>query len=297
MASNAALMNSGGGDGVSAISGHTLLKARMELREVPEKRMESIRQLRKAIESYRRMPGEDELVFKRTDNKFLLRFLRSRKFDVERALQVYVNYYKYRHKHREWLKDDASPDDPALKRIMESGMFAVLPVPLKDGSRAVCMCPSRWDVATMDAFECSRVFVHVLDKLLEDEEAQVHGITLLDNAENSSLQKLYHFMRTEVWKLGIELQDAFPARFRGLHFINQPWYISLLMSVVRPLLKQKHRDRFHAHGTDVHSFYQYVEPENLFADFGGFLPPIGRNSLKDFFETDFGDNPTVEDLS
>ena len=294
MASNAAMMNSGG-DGVSDISGDTLLKARAELREIPEKRMEHIRQLRKAIESYRRLPGEEGVVFKRTDNRFLLRFLRSRKFDVERSLHVYVNYYKYRHKHRDWLKEDASPDDPGLKHIMEAGVFAVLPAPLKDGSRGLCLFPSRWDVATMDPFQCSRVFFHVLDKLMESEEAQVHGVSILDNAENSSLQKLYQFMRSEAWKLGIELQDAFPARFRGLHFINQPWYMSLLMSVVRPLLKQKHRDRFHAHGTDVGSFYRYIEPENLFADFGGFLPPIGRNNLRDFFETDFGDHPTVED--
>lgn len=296
MASNAALMNNGG-DTVSAISGNTLLKARAELREIPEKRMESIRQLRKAIESYRRLPGEEELVFRRTDNRFLLRFLRSRKFDVERALHVYVNYHKYRHKHREWLKDGVSPDDPALRHIMESGVFAVLPTPLKDGSRGVCLYPSRWDVATMDPLQCCRVFFHVIDKLMEDEEAQVHGVSILDNIENSTLQKLYQFMRSEVWKLGIELQDAFPARFKGLHFINQPWYVSLIMSVVKPLLKQKHRDRFHTHGTDVASFYEYVDPENLFADFGGFLPPIGRNSLRDFFETDFGDNPTVEDLS
>ena len=285
-------------DRVTSISDATLLKARAELREVPEKRMENIRQLRKAVESYRRLPGEEDVVFRRTDNKFLLRFLRSRKFDQERSLQVYVNYYKYRHKHREWLRDGVQ-DDPTVTNIMESGVFAVLPAPMKDGSSGVCIYPSRWDVPTMDQHRCARVFFLVLDKLMENEEAQVHGVSILDNAESGSgsLQKLYHFTRSEVWKLGIELQDAFPARFKGLHFINQPWYVSLIMSAVRPLLKQKHRDRFHAHGTDVASFYRYVEPENLFADFGGFLPPIEPNSLRDFFTIDFGDNPTVEDTS
>lgn len=289
---NMASNSCSGGDGVSSISGATLLKARAELREIPEKRLESIRQLRKAVESYRRLPGEEEVVFRRTDNKFLLRFLRSRKFDQERSLQVYVNYYKYRHKHREWLKDGIL-DDPMLTNILESGVFAVLPAPLRDGSSGVCIFPARWDVATMDQHRCARVFFLILDKLMENEEAQVHGISILDNAENSSLQKLYHFMRSEVWKLGIELQDAFPARFKGLHFINQPWYVSLIMGAVRPLLKHKHRDRFLAHGTDVGSFYQYVAPENLFADFGGFLPPIGRNNLKDFFAMDLGDDPTI----
>ena len=294
MASNSIV--SSGGDGVSAITGATLLKARAELREVPERRLESIRQLREAIESYRRLPGEEDVVFKRTDNRFLLRFLRSRKFDQERALQVYVNYYKYRHKHRELL-EGASPEDEKLRHIMESGAFAVLPTPLKDGSCGVCLFPSRWDPSTMDPYECAKVFLLLLDKLMDNEEVQVHGVSILDNAENPSLQKLYQFMRSDVWKLGIELQDAFPARFKGLHFINQPWYISLAMGAIRPLLKQKHRDRFHAHGTDFGSFYQYVEPENLFADFGGFLPPIGRNNLHDFFAADSGDNPTVEDNS
>ena len=289
-------MASSGGDRVSSITGATLLKARAELREVPEKRLESIRQLRKAIEAYRRLPGEEDMVFERLDNKFLLRFLRSRKFDQERSLQLYINYYRYRHKHRALL-ENSSPDDERYRHIVESGVFAVLPGPLKDGSSGVCIFPSRWDPATMEPFDCGKIFYFIIDKLMESEEAQVHGVSILDNAEHSSLQKLYHFMRSEVWRFGIDLQDAFPARFKGLHFINQPWYVSLVMGVVRPLLKQKHRDRFHTHGTDMGNFYRYVDPENLFADFGGFLPPIGRDNLKEFFAKDFGDNPTIEGVS
>ena len=284
------------GDRVSSISGATLQKARKELREVPEKRLENIRQLRKAIEAYDRQPGERELVFRRTDDRFLLRFLRARKFDVDRTLQLYVNYYKYRHKYAHLI--EVSPDAADLQHIIRSGVFSVLPSPLRDGSRGVCLFPSRWDVTTMDPDDCTKVFLLLIEKLMEDEEAQVHGVSLLDNAENSSLQKLYHFLRSETWKVGTELQDAFPARFKGLHFIHQPWYVSLVMGVVRPLLKQKHRDRFHAHGADVASFYQYVDPEHLFADFGGFLPPIGPDSLSQFLAIDFGDHvPTVEEVS
>lgn len=290
------VMASKGVDNVSGISGATLQKARLELREVPENRLECIRRLRESIQSYRPHFGEEDIVFERTDNRFLLRFLRARKFDHDRALQLYINYYKYRHKYSSML-GDKKHDSEELRHIADSGVFAVLPVPLKNGSRAVCLCPSRWDMATMDPFHCGKLFYLILDKLMEDEEAQVHGISFLNNAENSSIQKLYRFLRSEVWKPGVELQDAFPARFKGVHFINQPWYVSLVMGVVRPLLKQKHRDRFHAHGTDMGSFYQHVEPENLFADFGGFLPPIGHHNISDFFATDFGDHPTVEDVS
>ena len=71
MASPAASLSSVENDGISAISGTTLQKARKELREVPERRSEWIRQLRKAIEAYDRLPEEKDVVFQRTDDKFL----------------------------------------------------------------------------------------------------------------------------------------------------------------------------------------------------------------------------------
>lgn len=38
-------------------------------------------------------------------------------------------------------------------------------------------------------------------------------------------------------------QDSFPARFGGIHFVNQPWYIHALYTVIRPFLKEKTRKR------------------------------------------------------
>ena len=39
------------------------------------------------------------------------------------------------------------------------------------------------------------------------------------------------------------LQEAFPARFKCAHLIKQPWYVSIVLSIVRPFLKQKTKDR------------------------------------------------------
>ena len=39
------------------------------------------------------------------------------------------------------------------------------------------------------------------------------------------------------------IQEAFPARFKGIHLINQPWYISILMTILMPFMKQKLRGR------------------------------------------------------
>ena len=68
--------------------------------------------------------------------------------------------------------------------------------------------------------------------------------------------------------LPVEFQDTFPARVKGLHLINQPWYVSMLLAIVRPFMKQKLRDRL-THGADLSSLHEYIDPEQLPAEFGG----------------------------
>lgn len=41
-------------------------------------------------------------------------------------------------------------------------------------------------------------------------------------------------------KLMVEgLQDCFPAKFKGVHFLNQPWYIERILALIKTFLKEK----------------------------------------------------------
>ena len=142
---------------LSAISGATLEKAQkvllprpacgvrvpcspQELCEVPQERLQRVLELRLRIEEAEKTSDFDGVVFSRKDNSFLLRFLRARKFQVDRALQLYLNYYKYRHKHSHLL-GELSPQ--SVEHVLHRGFFALLDSPSRCGSRTLVVFPAR----------------------------------------------------------------------------------------------------------------------------------------------------------
>lgn len=80
------------------------------------------------------------IVFVRKDDGFLLRFLRAKKFDVERSLKLYLNYYKYRHKYAEVISDLSVQ---SVQHVLQRGLFGLLDTPTKSGAKVLVVFPSR----------------------------------------------------------------------------------------------------------------------------------------------------------
>ena len=108
---------------------------------MPKERADRIAELKQRICEAENTQDFESVTFSRKDDNFLLSFLRARKFNVERSLQLYLNYYKYRHKHSHLLGDMSIQ---SVAHVLRRDFFALLDSPTKNGSKVLVVFPSRY---------------------------------------------------------------------------------------------------------------------------------------------------------
>ncbi|PSN49537.1 hypothetical protein C0J52_04979 [Blattella germanica] len=98
-----------------------------------------------------------------------------------------------------------------------------------------------------------------LERLIEKPRNQVNGfVVVVDWSEFSFRQS--SSLNPRILKLMIEgLQDCFPARFKGIHFINQPWYVEAALTIF-------------LHGNNLSTLHDSVAKDILPAELGGEAP-------------------------
>lgn len=272
----------------SSLSHEVLEKAKKELREVPEERPRAIAELRsKIIERERgNDPDLEGVTFERKDDAFLVRFLRARKFDLDRALELYIQYYKSRIQHAMVFEDFTAK---SVEGILRAGVFEVLDARLREGPKVICVSPDRWDMDEYPPQLMLRTIMLIMEKLIEDEETQVHGICIFQCVGNVDLFRVWRFTQLDIARKGILInliQNCFPARMKGFHLIEQPWYVSIVLGLMKNFMKEKLRNRIFMHGSDWSSLHQHIEPVHLPQNLGGQLPPMDGTSTLRLFSSE-----------
>ncbi|XP_075032921.1 alpha-tocopherol transfer protein-like [Mixophyes fleayi] len=245
---------------VCTLSAELVLKAREELQEKPEWRLRDVQALRDMI--WKEYPN----LKTRVDDSFLLRFLRARKFDYDRALQLLVNYYSCR---KGWPEVFTDLRPSAIKPVLDSGFLTVLPHTDTEGRRIVCIRPGRWNPQNYPITENLRVIYLSLEKIIESEETQVNGIVILADYEGVGLSQASRFGPFVAKKMVGILQDGFPIRIKAINVINEPRIFKGIFAIIRPFLKEKLVKRFFLHGSDLHSLHSNIPKAILPEEYGG----------------------------
>ncbi|XP_060066863.1 alpha-tocopherol transfer protein-like [Ylistrum balloti] len=260
------------GEYVCTLPPELVEKAEKELNEKPQWRSRDIQALRDMVLKQRDLKV-------RTDDAFLLRFLRAKKFDYDRAFQLIMTHYKMKVENKE-IFTNLRPS--AVKHVLDDGVTGVLASRDKEGRPVIVLRPGKWDVSRYGLDDIFRTNFMTLSKLIEDEETQVNGLIMVIDLKEMGWNHAKNVSPFYAKRVASLLQDAFPARFKGLHYLHQPSFFDYVFSIVKQFLKEKTVSRLHFHGEKPEGLTEYIDKANLPKEYGGELPPF---SNKDWAET------------
>jgi len=244
------------------LSPELIKQAEDELNEKEKWRERDIQALRDMVLAHKGLKA-------RTDDAFLLRFLRARKFDYDRSYALLINYYTVRAQNPDifsGLKFDM------VEHIYGSGILSVLPQRDSLGRNVVYFRPGKWNPNDYPVTHVMRAFLVTQEILQLSEETQVSGVVVIENmtdvglAHARSLDQKFAKLMTTI------MQEAFPMRLKAMHFVNEPVVFGAVFSLIKPFLKEKLVKRLNFHGSSVESLHKHFSVDMLPEEVGGKMP-------------------------
>ena len=144
--------------------------AAKELNESPQRRSQALTELRARLRE-RRDEGDGA-----QSDSFLLRFLRCKKFDVDRSLCVYERYHTFRQENPGMF---AGLSANGVRHIWEAGLLGGLQERDRQGRAVMVAFPGRWDPEQHSLEDVLRALILQLEYLIQSNETQVTGIVLI----------------------------------------------------------------------------------------------------------------------
>lgn len=146
-----------------------------ELNETPTTRRQSLTELKRRL-------SKDNGVLE--DDTILLRFLRCKKFDVQRAISVYDSYHSYRRDNPDLFKDLSIS---SVTHIWESGALGGLKARDKKGRAIMLAFPGRWNPEEHSLEDMLGAMIVQLEHYIQSTETQINGIVLIVDFTDFSL--------------------------------------------------------------------------------------------------------------
>lgn len=195
------------------------------------------------------LPGLREVLgpkAKDVSDKSLLKFLHW-KPDIKRASERFNSHMTWRKKNPFFFDDDPplSPSkDPVLKRVLESEVI-VAPEGFVDQAGNTVLVGRLRNNDMGDGRtpkDVCRMAIYIMDRILEDENTQINGVTVFHDLEGMSPKNMDPGIPKMLFSAII---GNLPLRIKGIYILNAPFFFSTFFKVLSLGFPSKLRQRIH----------------------------------------------------
>lgn len=246
--------------------------------ETYDSRQSALREIRQRVAEYdveqqNASRGEkSQVIVDHTEDKFLLMFLRAKKFRVPLAAQELFNFYQAR-TDNPWLRE---VDIALVERLFSSGAFQVLPRQDRRGRVILSMNlkalgPLVDEMGKNRAKDLLSAIFAMLLTVAENVRAQILGVVIIADLTTLRL-RTFGCLSAAEYVLSLNLcQHCYPLRARGMYLAHEPWFVKGLFNVMLPFMKSTVKEHLRSVGNDVDKIHKYIPKESLPRTFGGDL--------------------------
>ncbi|XP_046386007.1 alpha-tocopherol transfer protein-like [Ischnura elegans] len=205
----------------------------------------------------------------RTDDQFLIAFLRGCKYSLERTKEKLDYFYTFRSTLGTYF-NDRNVFAPIAQKILDLGAMLPLPEPDDLGRRVLLQRVGIHDPDEIKITDFFKVNLMLMDyMIMKDDRFITAGVVILLDMSHVTLGHAAQMTPTVVKQIMKCSQDGYPIRLKAVNYIHTPPAFETIFNLFKSFSKEKLKNRLHVHGEDMDSFYKNVPQRILPKEYGG----------------------------
>nr|XP_050039181.1 alpha-tocopherol transfer protein-like [Dermacentor andersoni] len=242
-----------------------------------EIRKESLQRLQKLLKG-------DTLLKEPQDEKVLVMFLRSRKYDVASTFRAIENYFRARKNMPEFFRN-LTPANIPYKTVCTDNRLMLVSKEKDHLGRSVGLLRiGAWKSSICSLTDLTRCLLVLTESHLTEEETQIKGFVSVFDVEGLSPYHLAHLTPRYFMKILHVLQDCLPLRTEKIYVVNNPSIFAVLFAVAKPFLHRKLLSKIELLGYDFSKLLAVVPADIIPKRHGGTLEDFDYHSQETFIE-------------
>jgi len=205
----------------------------------------------------------EKLVDNSLEDSFLLKFLRSKGYNINEAYKSLWNYFQVKKTHPHLFAPPSCFAD-----VFEEGIAGVLNGRGAKGESIIICRPGNWNPNKCNMTHLLGAAVCMQEAQGLDPMTQENGVILIVDMKNTCLSQLVH-MTPSIIAFGTNLAlETLPIRYKEFHVINSNWVAQTVWALGSGLLEDSIKKSTHFHKS-VHRLKDFIPRDRLPKEYGG----------------------------